>query len=106
MERFSLLSTILILLTGWPGIITSLAISVAGIRRKNPAWLIAGAILAVPFSWYLSQTPLFKHVGLLLPLFQLGAAVAVHKRVTWLAWLLLMPFAGIAGWLGMVVLMQ
>ncbi len=80
MERFSLISTILILLTGWPGIITSLAVSVAGIIRKNPAWLIAGAVFAVPFSWYLSQTPLFEHIGLFL--------------------------AGIAVWLGVVVLTQ
>jgi hypothetical protein len=95
-----------IIFIGWPGIISSLAISIAGVIRSKPVWLIIGAILAVPFSWFLSATPLFRHIGLLLPLFQLGSAVAIHRHVTWLAWLLLLPFAGIAAWLGITVLMQ
>jgi hypothetical protein len=101
-----LITTLLILLIGWPGIISSLAISIAGVIRSKPVWLIIGAILAFPFSWYLSATPLFRHIGLLLPLFQLVASVAIHRHVTWLAWLLLLPFAGIAAWLGITVLMQ
>jgi hypothetical protein len=101
-----MLATLLILLIGWPGIISSLAISIAGVIRSKPVWLIIGAILAVPFSWYLSGSPLFRNIGLLLPLFQLGAAVAIHRHVTWLAWLLLLPFAGIAAWLGITILMQ
>lgn len=101
-----MLATLLILLIGWPGIISSLAISIAGVIRSKPVWLIIGAVLAIPFSWYLSGWPLFRHIGLLLPLFQLGASVAIHRHVTWLAWLLLLPFAGIAVWLGITVLMQ
>jgi hypothetical protein len=101
-----LINTILTLLIGWLGIISSLAISIAGVIRSKPVWLIIGAMLAVPFSWYLSGWPLFQYIGLLLPLFQLGAAVAIQRHVTWLAWLLLLPFAGIAAWLGITVLMQ
>jgi hypothetical protein len=103
---FDLITTLLILLIGWPGIISSLAISIAGVIKSKPVWLIIGAILAFPFSWYLSATPLLRNIGLLLPLFQLVASVAIQRRVTWLAWLLLLPFAGIAAWLGITVLMQ
>ncbi|MCX9012184.1 MAG: hypothetical protein OIN66_13815 [Candidatus Methanoperedens sp.] len=101
-----MISTILILFIGWPGIISSLAISIAGIIKSKPLWLIIGAILAIPFSWYLSATPLLRHIGLLLPLFQVGAAVAIYRHVIWLAWLLLLPLACIAGWLGIAVLTQ
>lgn len=101
-----MITTLLIMLIGWPDIISSLAISIAGVMRSKPLWLITGAILAVPFSWYLSATPLFRYIGLLLPLFQIGAAVAVFRHVQWLAWLLILPFAVITAWLGIVVLMQ
>jgi len=94
------------MLIGWPGIISSLAFPIAGVIRSKPLWLVSGAILTVPFSWYLSGTPLFRYTGLLLPVFQLGAAVAIHRNVQWLAWLLILPFTGIAAWLAIVVLTQ
>jgi hypothetical protein len=102
----SMVSTLLIAMIGWPGIITSLGLSLTGIARKQPAWLVAGAIVAIPFSWYLNNLPLFEGVGQFLPLLQLGAAVAVHYRQRWWALVLLLPFISVAIWLAFVVLTQ
>jgi len=61
---------------GWPAIMSSLLVSVIGIVSKRPAFLVAGAVLCLGFAWYLR------------------------------AWPLLLPHAGIAAYLGAVVLSQ
>lgn len=69
----------------WP---ISLLISLIGLIKKRPKWLILGAILYLPFALYLSLLPLFKGYPLLFPLFLVGASVALKKDKTGLAWLL------------------
>jgi len=95
------IETILIVLTGWAGISLSLVLSVIGIAIKKVSLCVAGALLVIPFAYYLTGSPtLIIHLtGLLLPLFQLGAAQAVREDKTRLAWLLLAPLVGVAGWL-------
>ena len=90
----------------WPLIIFSLIISIIGVVKRKPFWLIVGAILAVPLSLYLNMFPLFRYIGFLLPLFQLGASKAIQKKIVWLSWLLLLPIVGITCWLAIVVLTQ
>ena len=90
----------------WSLIISSLIVSVIGVIKRKPAFLIIGAILVIPLSLYISFTPLFRYIGLVLPLFQLGASMAIYKNVIWLGWLLLLPIFGITCWLGIVVLIQ
>lgn len=94
------------IIMGWPAIIASLTVSAIGIRRGRLALVAAGGLVGAGFALYLSMTPRFHSMGLLLPLFHLGAAWAVHRRLTWLAWLMLLPFAAIAGWLAVVVIGQ
>jgi len=64
----------------WSLIISSLIISIMGILKRKPVWLIISAILAVPLSLYLNMFPLFRYIGLLLPLFQLGASIVYKKN--------------------------
>jgi hypothetical protein len=90
----------------WSLILCSLIISILGVQKRKPVWLIIGAILAVPLSLYLNMSPLFRYIGLLLPLFQLGASIAIQKKIAWLSWLLLLPIVGITCWLAIVVLTQ
>jgi hypothetical protein len=90
----------------WSAIISSLIVSVIGVKKRKPVWLIIGAILILPLSLYLSFFPFFKYTGLLLPLFLLGASMALHKNAVWLGWLLLLPISVITFWLGIVVLLQ
>ena len=91
---------------GWPTILGSLALSSAGILNRRPWWVVAGAALGAPFAWYLSGSPLIGSLAYPLPLLQLGAALSLRGGRRWLAWLLLVPFAGRATWLAWVVLTQ
>ena len=48
---------------GWPFMILSLLLAVAGILMKRPVFLIAGAIFFVPPAWYLSGYPVVDRVS-------------------------------------------
>jgi hypothetical protein len=88
---------------GWPAVITSILLSVAGIWLKRPALLIAAGIVCIPFSYYLSgiRTP-----AVVLPLLQFGSAYAIRRQKNVLAWLLLVPLVVIAVLLAYLVLTQ
>lgn len=83
----------------WTFSISSLVISVIGLINKKPVFLLIGALLAVPSSLYMGMTPLFKYWGIALPLFQVGAAVAIKRKVSWLSWLLVLPYTTLVIWL-------
>jgi hypothetical protein len=81
----------LIFLFALPLAILALAISVIGIVRKK-FWLgIIGAVLFIPFTYYLNGTPDSRGFAIFLPLFQLGSAAAVHQKNQVWAWLWLVP---------------
>lgn len=89
---------------GWPAVIVTLLLSVAGIARKKPVLLVIATIVVAPFSFYLMGSPRFGLVGLMIPLCLLGSSIAVHRRYMALAWLLLVPFVSVVGRLAFVVL--
>ncbi len=91
---------------GWPAIITSLALSAAGILWRKPGLLIIGAVVSVPFAWYLSGYPVIRSAAILIPLTVSGSAYAVHRKKDGIAWLLLAPFMLVAGILAYTVLTQ
>lgn len=94
------------LIFGWPGIIASLAFSVAGILSRRFVFSVIGAVLAIPISLYLGATPKFEYFMVFLPLFQFGSAYFIRKGWLKLAWILLVPFGLTASWLAMIVLQQ
>jgi peptidoglycan/LPS O-acetylase OafA/YrhL len=96
--------TLIQIIFGWPFIALSLFISVMG-NIYNRAWLaLIGALLIIPFSYYLNGTPNFSGFALLLPLFQAGAAWAVkEENETW-SWLLLAPTVAVILWLILVAI--
>jgi nucleoside recognition membrane protein YjiH len=87
-----LLNDILVqLVFGFPAGVISLCLSALGIWKKWILWLVIAGILTVPFTFYLtvaSGLPLY-----LMALFQFGAAYAVKKQKTGLAWGQLLPLA-------------
>ena len=95
-----------VLIFGWPALLLALALSVAGILRRRPAWLAVGSVIAIPFFSYLAATPRFRWIALAFPLLLLGASIAVHRGRFGLAWALFVPFAGIVAWLAVVVLSE
>jgi hypothetical protein len=105
-EGASMLATLAMIFMGWPAIIGTCVLCSAGLVSKQPALLVLGALLVVPFAWYLSMTPLFQTIGLFLPLLLLSAAYVLSRGRRRTAELLLLPFAGIVLWLAVTVLAQ
>jgi hypothetical protein len=80
-----------ILLFGFPAVFLSLLLSVIGVLKEKFWLVMIGAVLFIPFSYYLSGAPGLAGLPILLPGFQAGSAVAVHARNKLWAWLLLAP---------------
>lgn len=89
---------------GWPAIITSILLSIAGVSLKKPSLLIAAGIVCIPFTYYVSNG--FRTTGFILPLFHFGSAYAITRQKKLVAWLLIAPMAIIAVTLAYVVLTQ
>lgn len=94
------------ILFGWPAVIVALGLSLTGVVRRKPGWLLVAVILVVPISFYLVGSPRFWWLGICVPLLLSGAAIATHFRQFTLAWLLLLPFAGTFTWLALLVMKQ
>jgi hypothetical protein len=88
---------------GWPAIIASLLVSLAGLLLKRPVLMAVGGVLLLPFSIYLTG---YRVPGILLPLLQFGSAYAIRRDKMRLAWLLLAPFIVVTLVLAGVVLTQ
>lgn len=82
----------------WGCTFLSVAVSIAGLVRRSPAPLVAAAVLAVPISFYLGATPLFRWFGFFLPVLLLLAALVVKRR-RWLAMALVALFIVLPTWL-------
>ena len=90
---------------GWPGPILATIVSVAGIARRRVAWLVAAAVLLVPFSFYLLLTPRLWWC-VFLPALPLLAARAVSRRAPRVAWAAVVPLVAVLTWLAWVVITQ
>jgi hypothetical protein len=87
-----MLNFLLILLVGWPAIMTTLILAVIGLLRNNYLFLLGAAILAFPFSWYLSGFPRISSPVFLLPLFLFGSSYLMFREREMLAWLIAVPY--------------
>ena len=88
---------------GWPAVITSILLSIAGVWLKRPALLIAAGVVCIPFTYFLSG---YRTSAVILPLFQFGSAYAITRQRNLLAWLLVVPLVVVAALLAYVVLTQ
>ena len=70
---------------GWPGPILATIFSVIGIARDRVAWLVAAAVVLIPFSFYLLGTPRFWWC-VFLPSLPLISARAISRGANRLAW--------------------
>ena len=91
---------------GWPAIIATILVSIVGLVWKRYWLILISAALLFPFSLYLSGSPAIRGLGLFLPLFPLGAALAVRARKFPLAWVLVSPIFIISAWLAYQVVTQ
>lgn len=87
-----MLDFLLNLLVGWPAIVITLILAGLGLVRRNYRFLLGAAILAFPFSWYLSGFPAIRSPMFLTPVLLFGAAWAMRYDREMLAWILAIPF--------------
>ena len=87
-----MLNFLLNFLVDWPAITVTLILAGIGLFRSDYRFLIAAAILAFPFSWYLSGFPAIRSPVFLLPLFPFGSSYLMFRQHEMLAWLLAVPF--------------
>jgi hypothetical protein len=87
-----MLDFFLILLVGWPAILVTIILAIIGLLRSDYRFLVAAAILAVPFSWFLSGFPLIRSPAFLLPLLLFSSGFAMNRGHEMTAWLLAIPY--------------
>lgn len=87
-----MLDFLLALLVGWPAILVTLILAIIGLIRSNYGFLLGAAILAFPFSWYLSGFPKISSPAFLLPLFLFGSSYLMFRGREMLAWLMAIPY--------------
>jgi hypothetical protein len=101
-----ILSDVLVMMIfGFPAVFLSLLVSVIGVLKEKVWLVIIGAVLFVPFSYYLSGAPGLAGLPILLPGFQVGSAIAVREKSKLWAWLLLVPALFAALWVVGVALL-
>jgi hypothetical protein len=96
--------TLVQILFGWPAVITSILLSIAGVWLRKPGFLIASGIVCVPFIYYVSNG--FRSPLVLLPVCELGAAYALMRQWNKVTWLLIAPLLMVAVILAYTVLTQ
>jgi hypothetical protein len=80
-----------VLVFGFPAVFLSLLISVIGIVKEKYWLVIIGAVLFIPFSYYLNGALGANGFAILLPLFQIVSAAAIREGNRLWAWLMLVP---------------
>ena len=81
----------LIVILFWLSIPVSLVLSIIGVLKNKYWFLLIGAVLFFPISYYFNGSPTFHGYGLFLPIFQVISAAAVREGNKLWAWLFLLP---------------
>lgn len=83
---------LVIVFFGWPAILVTVILAVIGLLRSDYRFLVAAAILALPFSWFLSGFLMIRSLIFLLPLLPFSSAFLMYRRREMLAWLVAIPY--------------
>ena len=95
---------LIMMIFGFPAALLALLLSVIGVFKEKFWLVLIGAVLFIPFSYYLSGSPSLAGLPILLPGFQVVSAVAVRQERKLWAWLLLVPAFFTVLWVAGVVL--
>src|SRR6267142_5467519 len=81
---------------GWPAVITSIVLTLAGIAASRWRLVLGGAVVGSPFLFYLFLTPRFGSVALPAALLHFAAVPAVARGHRVAALALAAPFVALA----------
>jgi hypothetical protein len=87
-----MVNIVISIFVGWPCILATVILAALGLFKANYRLLVAAAILAFPFSWFLSGFPVIHSPAFLLPLLPFGSAFAIYREHEMIAWLVAIPF--------------
>ncbi len=87
-----MLELLLSILVGWPAILATVVLALIGLIKNQYRFILAAAILALPFSWFLSGFPAIQSPAFLLPVLLLGSSYFMFRHREMLAWLSAIPF--------------
>ena len=86
-----MLDVLIPIIFGFPAAFVSLLLSTIGVVKEKYWLVIIGAVLFIPFSYYLNGASHNSGFPFLLSLFQIGSAAAVREQNKLWAWILLAP---------------
>jgi hypothetical protein len=87
-----MINFLLNLLVGWPAIVVTLILAIIGLLKNNYRYLLGAAILAFPFSWFLSGFPFIRSLWFLLPVFLFSSSYLMFHGREMLAWIVAVPY--------------
>ena len=87
-----MLDFFLTLPAGWSAILVTVILAIICLIKNNYRYLVAAAMLAFLFSWYLSGFPAVRSPVFLLPLFLFGSGYLLYRDREMFAWILAIPF--------------
>jgi hypothetical protein len=76
---------------GWPSAFGAIAIGWTGLVMRSAIVMLLGGVIGLGFMTYLSGAPAFWPLAVLAVACYFGAAAAMWRRRTRLAWLLFLP---------------
>ena len=86
------MNLLLLLLVGWPAIITTVILAIIGLFKSDYRFLLWAAILSFTFSWYLAGFPSIRSPVFLTPLLVFCSAWAMRYDKQMLSWILAICF--------------
>ena len=86
-----MIDLLVVMVFGLPAVLLSQVLSVIGVWRDKFWLVILGAVLIIPFAYYLNGSPGLRGFAILLPLFQMVSGAAVREKSKVWAWILLIP---------------
>jgi hypothetical protein len=87
-----MLAILIAIFFGWPAIVATAILMIIGLLRSDYRFLVAAAILVVPFSWFLGGFPIIQSPIFLLPLLPFVSAFLMYRRQEMFAWVFAVPY--------------
>jgi hypothetical protein len=97
---------IIAIILGWPAVISSIILVLAGIVRGRSRIALVGVFLGCPFLLYLSGSPRLGWLALIVGVFYFGSWWAVNQSRRGFALAMATPFICLAGFVASLVLSQ
>ena len=97
---------IVAVIVGWPAVIASLVLALVGIAMTRARMVLAGAVVACPFLFYLFLTPRLRWVAPPVATLLFVAARATARRQRRAALLSVAPYVGLVVFVAYLVVTQ